>query len=201
MHLSPRCGARSKRTGEPCRSAAMKNGRCRMHGGKSSGAPKGNQNALKHGNYTAAAQAALREKKREIRRILEIERRKFRELPEEWADMQDAEARLRRPARPRTHDHSSAARFRAPPARLCAAGLPFDAVSPRNVYKRRAAQAGEHVFLASQRTAVFGLSQRALPGSRRHFRSAVAQEMRRLPHFWVSRRKSFCKCSPKLLMA
>jgi hypothetical protein len=201
MHLSPRCGARSKRTGEPCRSAAMKNGRCRMHGGKSSGAPKGNQNALKHGNYTAAAQAALREKKREIRRILEIERRKFRELPEEWADMQDAEARLRRPVRPRTHDHSSAARFRAPPARLCAAGPPFDAVSPRNVYKRRAAQAGEHVFLASQRTAVFGLSQRALPGSRRHFRSAVAQEMRRLPHFWVSRRKSFCKCSPKLLMA
>jgi len=86
MHLSPRCGARSKRTGEPCRSAAMKNGRCRMHGGKSSGAPKGNPNALKHGNYTAAAQAALREKKREIRRILDIERRKFRELPEEWAD-------------------------------------------------------------------------------------------------------------------
>jgi hypothetical protein len=30
MHLSPRCGARSKRTGEPCQSAAMKNGRCRM---------------------------------------------------------------------------------------------------------------------------------------------------------------------------
>ena len=57
-----------------------------MHGGKSSGARKGNQNALKHGNYTAAAQAASREKKREIRCILEIERRKFRELPEEWAD-------------------------------------------------------------------------------------------------------------------
>jgi uncharacterized protein YjcR len=64
----------------------MKNGRCRMHGGKSSGAPKGNQNALKHGNYTAAAQAVLREKKREIRRILEIERRNFCEVPEEWAD-------------------------------------------------------------------------------------------------------------------
>ena len=64
----------------------MKNGRCRMHGGKSSGAPKGNPNALKHGNYTAAAQAALREKRRETRRILEIERRNFRELPEEWAD-------------------------------------------------------------------------------------------------------------------
>jgi hypothetical protein len=64
----------------------MKNGRCRMHGGKSTGAPKGNQNALKHGNYTAAAQAALREQKREIRRILKIERRKFRELPDDWAE-------------------------------------------------------------------------------------------------------------------
>jgi hypothetical protein len=26
-----------------------------MHGGKSTGAPKGNQNALKHGRYTAEA--------------------------------------------------------------------------------------------------------------------------------------------------
>jgi len=73
----------------------MKNGRCRMHGGKASGAPKGNQNALKHGNYTAAAQAALREKQREIRRILEIERRKFRQLSEEWADMLFARLRQR----------------------------------------------------------------------------------------------------------
>ena len=47
------------------------------------------------GNYTAAAQAALREKKREIRRILEIERRKFRQLSEEWADMLFARLRQR----------------------------------------------------------------------------------------------------------
>ncbi len=33
----------------------MPNGRCRMHGGKSPGAPKGNNNALKHGLYTAEA--------------------------------------------------------------------------------------------------------------------------------------------------
>ncbi len=30
---------------------AMPNGRCRMHGGRSPGAPKGNKNALKHGRY------------------------------------------------------------------------------------------------------------------------------------------------------
>jgi hypothetical protein len=33
----------------------MANGRCRMHGGKSTGAPKGNTNALKHGYYTRDA--------------------------------------------------------------------------------------------------------------------------------------------------
>jgi hypothetical protein len=33
----PRCGARSKRTGKPCRAAAMPNGRCKVHGGKSTG--------------------------------------------------------------------------------------------------------------------------------------------------------------------
>jgi hypothetical protein len=32
-----RCGARSQRTGKPCRAAAMLNGRCKVHGGKSTG--------------------------------------------------------------------------------------------------------------------------------------------------------------------
>jgi hypothetical protein len=32
----------------------MKNGRCRVHGGASTGAPKGNQNAIKHGFYSDA---------------------------------------------------------------------------------------------------------------------------------------------------
>ena len=31
----------------------MANGRCRMHGGKATGAPKGNRNAWKHGKYSA----------------------------------------------------------------------------------------------------------------------------------------------------
>jgi hypothetical protein len=44
MHASPRCGAHSRRTGKPCRNGAMANGRCRMHGGKSPGAPKGAAN-------------------------------------------------------------------------------------------------------------------------------------------------------------
>jgi len=35
---APRCGAKT-RSGAPCRSAAMPNGRCRMHGGGSPGAP------------------------------------------------------------------------------------------------------------------------------------------------------------------
>ncbi|OCG24188.1 hypothetical protein A9G45_02645 [Gilliamella sp. HK2] len=42
------CGAKT-RSGSPCKSKAMTNGRCRMHGGKSTGAPKGNKNNLKAG--------------------------------------------------------------------------------------------------------------------------------------------------------
>lgn len=42
------CGAKT-RAGKPCQNAAMANGRCRMHGGKSTGAPKNNQNSVKAG--------------------------------------------------------------------------------------------------------------------------------------------------------
>jgi hypothetical protein len=35
-HASPRCGAHT-RAGTPCRSPAMENGRCRLHGGLSTG--------------------------------------------------------------------------------------------------------------------------------------------------------------------
>lgn len=35
---APRCGAKTKRNNhEPCRGPAMPNGRCRLHGGKSTG--------------------------------------------------------------------------------------------------------------------------------------------------------------------
>jgi hypothetical protein len=37
-HLLPKCGAKAKHTGEPCRQIAMANGKCYLHGGKT---PKG----------------------------------------------------------------------------------------------------------------------------------------------------------------
>lgn len=42
------CGART-RAGSTCNGKPMENGRCRLHGGKATGAPKGNQNAVGHG--------------------------------------------------------------------------------------------------------------------------------------------------------
>ncbi len=56
MLSSPRCGAKT-RSGKPCMSPAVGHKkRCRMHGGApGSGAPRGNQNARKHGLYTKAA--------------------------------------------------------------------------------------------------------------------------------------------------
>ena len=56
MRESPRCGARTRK-GTQCQAPAVGGkSRCRMHGGaKGSGAPRGNNNAFKHGNYTAEA--------------------------------------------------------------------------------------------------------------------------------------------------
>jgi hypothetical protein len=69
MHLSPRCGAHRRTTGQPCRNAAMANGRCRMHGGKSKGGAKGNKHALKRGGYTTEAIAHRREVAAPIRAL------------------------------------------------------------------------------------------------------------------------------------
>jgi len=74
MLASPRCGAKTRR-GTSCRSPAVRGKkRCRMHGGaKGSGAPKGNQNALKHGGYTKEAlgyRARLRAYIREANKLL-----------------------------------------------------------------------------------------------------------------------------------
>jgi hypothetical protein len=54
---------------------AMPNGRCRMHGGPSPGAPKGNKNAYKHGRYTAEAIARRREISALIRAARDLMRR------------------------------------------------------------------------------------------------------------------------------
>jgi len=51
-----RCGANTRR-GTKCNGMGMPNGRCRMHGGTSPGAPKGNKNAWKHGYYSAESVA------------------------------------------------------------------------------------------------------------------------------------------------
>ncbi len=74
MMAAPRCGART-RHGTLCRSPAVQGKtRCRMHGGaRGSGAPKENQNALKHGRYSREAIArrkAVNQVMRDLRESL-----------------------------------------------------------------------------------------------------------------------------------
>ena len=65
MHNAPRCGART-RAGTPCMAPAMRNGRCRMHGGASlSGRAHGR---YKHGEFTKEAQ----EQRRRLRELLRM---------------------------------------------------------------------------------------------------------------------------------
>ena len=75
MRDAPRCGART-RSGAPCASPAITGKtRCRMHGGKGSGAPPGNRNALGRGLYTKdvlAKEARVRDLKRRLRATIEM---------------------------------------------------------------------------------------------------------------------------------
>lgn len=69
-----RCGANAKRTGQSCRAPAMANGRCRLHGGKSTG-PKTQEGLersraanLRHGFYSASERAARKDAMELIKR-------------------------------------------------------------------------------------------------------------------------------------
>lgn len=62
------CGAHCRTTGEPCKNHQMPNGRCRMHGGKSTGRP------VIHGHFTnkaVNARAQMLKLNREVRELLE----------------------------------------------------------------------------------------------------------------------------------
>ena len=61
MQRAPRCHARSKRTGLPCKAPAVRGySVCRMHGA-GGGAPLGNQNAYIHGGRSAETTAIRKE--------------------------------------------------------------------------------------------------------------------------------------------
>jgi hypothetical protein len=61
MHQALRCRAKSKRSGLQCQAPAVRGyAVCRMHGA-GGGAPKGNRNALRHGDFTAEGLALKRQ--------------------------------------------------------------------------------------------------------------------------------------------
>ena len=66
------CGART-RSGLPCRNRAMANGRCRMHGGKSTGPPKGNKNAVKTGEHETIWMDALDPEERVLFHVVDTD--------------------------------------------------------------------------------------------------------------------------------
>jgi len=74
----PRCGAKT-RAGHPCKRFAMANGRCELHGGKSTGPRDLSKSHLKHGRFSKAALserqafAALLREVRETLQTMEID--------------------------------------------------------------------------------------------------------------------------------
>lgn len=77
LALHPKCGAKC-RSGKPCMNPSMKNGRCRMHGGKSTGAP------IKHGQRTKAAIAQRKADQALIGALHKIE-----EVPQQLTEVTD----------------------------------------------------------------------------------------------------------------
>jgi hypothetical protein len=72
-----RCGAKNRRH-TPCRAPAMKNGRCKFHGGLSTGprTPEGLERSRharwKHRGYSLQTRALLRENRRRWRELLDL---------------------------------------------------------------------------------------------------------------------------------
>ena len=66
LEQHPKCGAHARTTGKPCRNPAMQNGRCRMHGGKSTGRP------VIHGMYTKERKAKYAEAKALLKALRNI---------------------------------------------------------------------------------------------------------------------------------
>jgi hypothetical protein len=75
---APRCGAKTRSGGCACRQPAMRNGRCRFHGGKSTGARTAAGRARcararrTHGFYSAATVALRRAARSTIRRSRDL---------------------------------------------------------------------------------------------------------------------------------
>jgi|SRR5690348_7392307 len=78
--LAPRCGAKT-RMGTACMSPAMSNGRCRMHGGRSTGprTPGGLERSKrarwKHGFYSVDEAESRRQSRRLLQESLELLKR------------------------------------------------------------------------------------------------------------------------------
>ena len=76
MRAARRCGAKTRKDA-PCEAPAIAGkARCRMHGGKGSGAPEGNRNAVKHGHHTQEQ----RERRQHLRALIRESRKLIEEI-------------------------------------------------------------------------------------------------------------------------
>src|SRR3954464_10605790 len=79
-HAAPRCGART-RAGTPCRAAAMPAGRCRIHGGASTGPRTGEGlERIRAARTTHGLRTAEMEEMRRLIRVLRTDAKRLTEL-------------------------------------------------------------------------------------------------------------------------
>ena len=116
---APRCGART-RTGGCCRQPAMRNGRCRMHGGHSTGPrtaeglARSQRARWKHGFDSAAIRALRRETMLTARRLTGLVRLANANFPRAEFPLRSPRGRRRVEARPRPAAPASSSGMRTP---------------------------------------------------------------------------------------
>lgn len=72
LALHPRCGAHCRTTGQPCKNPQMRNGRCRMHGGKCRPVTGKAHYNYRHGHRTREAIEHRRQVRAEVRALREL---------------------------------------------------------------------------------------------------------------------------------
>ncbi|MGM0583860.1 MAG: hypothetical protein ACQEUZ_04355 [Pseudomonadota bacterium] len=113
---APKCGARKRTDGEPCRNVARENGRCRLHGGAT---PKGRNWHKAQFPRRGAPLEKLRKKERELARRREEQARRVARMTPEEGERYEAWRASHRPGDPveraRVREARSAAAFLALP--------------------------------------------------------------------------------------
>ncbi len=180
---APRCGART-RSGGCCRQPAMKNGRCRMHGGLSTGPrtaeglARSQRARWKHGFDSAAIRALRRETMLTARRLAGLVRLANVNFPRAEFPLRSPRRRRRAEARPRPAAPASSSGMRMPSSLGMGSIARNSVFSPAPLDQKKKGSPRSHKGHEGSVGATSARSPRDLPGARPKYDETVTGDRR-----------------------